>query len=247
MSSPTPTRAAKPRQLARPSRASAEHVDKSYPLWFHIPGGLVYLVLFIVPTVFSFYFAFTRWTLFKASFIGLDNFVLFFQEPGLIGSLKNTLIYGFVTSGAKVVLGMLLAVVLSAPIIARGYLRSVTEVLGIEQREGIVTAPGSRGSIALTGNEPVSLNLWGFTPALFEALESDFGTFLAERINDERAEFFLPEVVNRGVSIGASRVRLLPTEDPWFGITHPADAPLVSARLRLLVRAGLYPSPLFAT
>ena len=127
-----------------------------------------------------------------------------------------------------------------------GYLRSVTEVLGIEQREGIVTAPGSRGSIALTGNEPVSLNLWGFTPALFEALESDFGTFLAERGNDERAEFFLPEVVNRWVSIGTSRVRLLPTEDPWFGITHPADAPLVSARLRLLVRAGLYPSPLFA-
>ena len=53
-------------------------------------------------------------------------FVLFFQEPGLIGSLKNTLVYGFTTSAAKVVLGMLLAVVLSAPIIARGYLRSVT-------------------------------------------------------------------------------------------------------------------------
>ena len=112
--------------LKKPPRASAEHVDKTYPLWFHIPGGLVYLVLFIVPTVFSFYFAFTRWTLFKSTFIGFDNFVLFFNEPGLIGSLKNTLIYGFLTSSSKVVLGMLLAVVLSAPIIARGYLRSVT-------------------------------------------------------------------------------------------------------------------------
>jgi raffinose/stachyose/melibiose transport system permease protein len=112
--------------LKKPPRASAEHVDKTYPLWFHIPGGLVYLVLFIVPTVFSFYFAFTRWTLFKATFIGFENFVLFFNEPGLIGSLKNTLIYGVLTSTAKVVLGMLLAVVLSAPIIARGYLRSVT-------------------------------------------------------------------------------------------------------------------------
>lgn len=112
--------------LSRPPRPSARHVDATYPLWFHIPGGIVYLVLFIVPTVFSFYFAFTRWTLFKATFIGFDNFVLFFSEPGLIGSLKNTLIYGFLTSGLKVVLGMLLAVVLSAPIIARGYLRSVT-------------------------------------------------------------------------------------------------------------------------
>ncbi len=125
MSSTTSTRAATPQQLARP-RASAQHVDKSYPLWFYIPGGLIFMVLFIVPTVFSFYFAFTRWTLFKSTFIGLDNFVLFFSEPGLIGSLRNTLVYAFLTSGTKVVLGMLLAVVLSAPIIARGYLRSVT-------------------------------------------------------------------------------------------------------------------------
>lgn len=126
MSSPTSSRDGTPVALRRAPRASAEHVDRTYPLWFHIPGGVIYLVLFIVPTVFSFYFAFTRWTLFKATFIGFDNFVLFFSEPGLIGSLRNTLVYGFLTSGLKVVLGMLLAVVLSAPIIARGYLRSVT-------------------------------------------------------------------------------------------------------------------------
>jgi raffinose/stachyose/melibiose transport system permease protein len=126
MSSITSSRDGQQVAMSKTPRASAEHVDKIYPLWFHIPGAVIYLVLFIVPTVFSFYFAFTRWTLFKATFIGFDNFVLFFSEPGLIGSLRNTLVYGFLTSGAKVVLGMLLAVVLSAPIIARGYLRSVT-------------------------------------------------------------------------------------------------------------------------
>lgn len=103
-----------------------DHVASRYPLWFYIPGGLVYLIFFIVPTLASFYFAFTRWTLFESTFIGLDNFRMFFAEPGLIGSLWNTLVYGFVTSGSKVVLGMALAVVLSMPIIARGYLRSVT-------------------------------------------------------------------------------------------------------------------------
>ncbi|MDQ7991922.1 MAG: sugar ABC transporter permease [Propionicimonas sp.] len=118
-----PGRAGRP---TRPRRASGSYVDKAYPLWFHLPGGIVFVTLFLVPTALSFYFAFTRWTLFKSTFIGFDNFVLFFSEPGLIGSLRNTLIYGFVTSGAKVVLGMLLAVLLSAPIIARGYLRSVT-------------------------------------------------------------------------------------------------------------------------
>ncbi|MFT4108215.1 carbohydrate ABC transporter permease [Propionicimonas sp.] len=126
MTSITSSRDGRPVELARPPRASAEHVDKTYPLWFHLPGGIIYVVLFVVPTVLSFYFAFTRWTLFRSTFIGFDNFVLFFSEPGLIGSLRNTLVYGFLTSGAKVVLGMLLAVVLSAPIIARGYLRSVT-------------------------------------------------------------------------------------------------------------------------
>ncbi len=126
MSSITSSRDGQQVAVRKAPRASAEHVDKTYPLWFHIPGALIYLVLFIVPTVFSFYFAFTRWTLFKATFIGFENFVLFFSEPGLIGSLRNTLVYAFLTSGAKVVLGMLLAVVLSAPIIARGYLRSVT-------------------------------------------------------------------------------------------------------------------------
>ena len=112
--------------LERTPRASATHVDKTYPLWFYLPGGLIFIVLFIVPTVVSFYFAFTRWTLFRSTFIGFDNFVLFFNEPGLIGSLRNTLVYGFLTSALKVVFGMLFAVVLSAPIIARGYLRSVS-------------------------------------------------------------------------------------------------------------------------
>ncbi len=105
--------------------AARSQVDKSYPLWFYLPGGVLYLVLFIVPTVLSFYFAFTRWTLFKSKFIGFENFIQFFQEPGLIGALRNTLVYAFVTSGAKVALGLLLAVLLTAPILARGYLRSV--------------------------------------------------------------------------------------------------------------------------
>lgn len=126
MTATTTSRAGRTRRPAQRPRESGSHLDRAYPLWFHLPGGIIFIALFIVPTVFSFYFAFTRWTLFKSSFIGFENFALFFSEPGLIGSLRNTLVYGFLTSGSKVVLGMLLAVLLSAPIIARGYLRSVT-------------------------------------------------------------------------------------------------------------------------
>ncbi len=117
--------ATKPSRQRRAPRGGASHVDKSYPLWFYLPGAAVYLTLFLVPTGLSFYFAFTRWTLFESHFVGLENFQSFFAEPGLVGALKNTLIYGFLTSAFKVILGMALAVLLTRPLIARGYLRSV--------------------------------------------------------------------------------------------------------------------------
>ena len=108
----------KPRRV----KSAREH---HYPYWFYLPAGVVYGVLFIVPTVIAFYFSLTRWGLFSQEFIGFDNFVQFFNEPALVTGLKNSLIYGVVTSAMKVVLGLLLAVLLTSQIIARGWLRSV--------------------------------------------------------------------------------------------------------------------------
>ncbi|HEY5785149.1 MAG TPA: sugar ABC transporter permease [Microlunatus sp.] len=96
-----------------------------YPLWFYLPAAIIFLVLFAVPTFASFYFSLTRWTLFDTEFIGLDNFRQFFSEPFLIQGFINTFIYGFLTSAAKVVLGLLLGLLLTSQIVARGYLRSV--------------------------------------------------------------------------------------------------------------------------
>ena len=77
-----------------------------------------------MPTFASFYFALTRWTLFDVEFIGLQNFVTFFKEPMLLQGFVNTFVYGFITSGLKVVLGLALALLLSGPIIGRGFLRA---------------------------------------------------------------------------------------------------------------------------
>lgn len=96
-----------------------------YPTWFYLPAGVFYVVLFVVPTLASFYFALTRWDMFTAEFIGLDNFVQFFREPALVRGFVNTFVYAALTSGLKVVLGLALAVLLTSQIIARGYLRSV--------------------------------------------------------------------------------------------------------------------------
>ncbi len=96
-----------------------------YPFWFLVPAAVIYTVLFLVPTFASFFFSLTRWSIFDWKFIGLDNFAQFFEEPALVKGLTNTVIYAVVTSGLKVVIGMLLAVLLTTQIIGRGFLRSV--------------------------------------------------------------------------------------------------------------------------
>jgi raffinose/stachyose/melibiose transport system permease protein len=100
-------------------------VHHPYSNWFYLPAAVIYGLLFAIPTFASFYFSLTRWSIFESRFIGFDNFVTFFREPALLKGFTNTLIYALVTSGTKVVLGLLLAVLLTSQIVARGYLRSV--------------------------------------------------------------------------------------------------------------------------
>src|SRR5690349_1423811 len=100
-------------QQATP-RTAARKPDKRkhspYPYWFYLPAAVIYGVLFIIPTLLAFYFSLTRWSIFESKFIGFGNYVTFFKEPALYSGLWHTLVYAAITSGAKVVLGMLLAV-----------------------------------------------------------------------------------------------------------------------------------------
>lgn len=98
---------------------------KNYPLWFLLPAGSVYVLLFIVPAMTAFYYSMTRWTLFDVQFIGLDNFKMFFQDPFLTASTLHTFVYAFLTSGLKVVIGMLLGALLTSSIKFRGFLRNM--------------------------------------------------------------------------------------------------------------------------
>lgn len=96
-----------------------------YPYWFVLPAAVVFTILFLAPTVASFWFSLTRWDLFSAEFIGLDNYRQFFREPFLVQGLINTVIYAATTSATKTVLGLLLAVLLTSGLWAQGFLRTV--------------------------------------------------------------------------------------------------------------------------
>lgn len=100
-------------------------IMRTYPNWFYLPGMLTYGLFFLVPTAMAFYYSLTRWTLFDATFIGFDNYVTFFQDPQLSLGLRNTLIYGVLTSGLKVLIALPLAVLLTSKLKAKGFFRSI--------------------------------------------------------------------------------------------------------------------------
>lgn len=118
-----PTRV-RPARRSQP-RTFRKVAGSAYPHWFYLPAGLIFGLIFIAPTVLSFYYSMTRWTLFDAEFIGLDNFFQFFREPALTAGARNTIVYAVVTSGLKVVIGLLLATVLTSGMRLRNVLRSI--------------------------------------------------------------------------------------------------------------------------
>ena len=112
------------RRRTTPPRRTVRH-RSVYPYWFYVPVGIVFLVIFVVPTAMAFFYSLTRWTLFDWEYVGLANFRQFLDEPALTNALRNTLIYAVVTSGLKVVLGMALGVLVTSRIKLRGTMRSI--------------------------------------------------------------------------------------------------------------------------
>lgn len=100
-------------------------MKRTYSYAFLLPAAVIYLIIFILPTIMSFFFSLTRWTLFDWKFIGLDNFTSFFHESSLRIGFKNTFVYAVITCLLKVVIGLLLGVFLTSKIKTKGYLRSV--------------------------------------------------------------------------------------------------------------------------
>ena len=123
-----------------------------------------------------------------------------------------------------------------------GTLRAVREHLTIERSgDGAVDRGTGR---QLTGDELVSMNFWGFPPALFAELDDAFEHFLRSDGARPRAEFLLPGVVDELIGRGKTRVQVLPSSGSWFGVTYPADKPRVMRSLEELIARGEYPATL---
>ncbi len=128
-----------------------------------------------------------------------------------------------------------------------GVLVSIREVLkvvgdGDEAREIDESGRGRR----IPGATPVSLNFWGFGPAILPALEGGFRRFLEENAGSVKAEYFLLSAVQSLVDRGKARVRVLGGGGPWGGLTYPGDRPRLVALVESLTARGEYPRDLWA-
>ena len=95
---------------------------------------------------------------------------------------------------------------------------------------------------ALKGTETASMNMWGFTPRLFEQLGRRFTVFLSEKGNELKSEFLIPRVVDDCIAAKEAAVRVLSTKDQWFGVTYPQDRERVREKIHQLVRRKVYPT-----
>ena len=99
--------------------------------------------------------------------------------------------------------------------------------------------------VNLNGKEPVSMNMWGFTPVLFDYLQTMFSEFLNENYKNLKSEFLIPTVVNDLIQQNLEEVHVLRTDAQWFGVTYKEDKSLVNQQILKLIGSGLYPEKLF--
>ncbi len=131
---------------------------------------------------------------------------------------------------------------------AAGNLTTVVERTEIMRVDGKVSYKDEDGKwVAVEDNTPVSMNVWGFTPDYFAHSEAYFKEFLSDPKNIEnlKAEFFIPLMVNKLINEGTATVQVLDTTSKWFGVTYAADRPSVVERIQGLVDDGTYPDRLF--
>ncbi len=131
-----------------------------------------------------------------------------------------------------------------------GYMTTVTELTAIQgpADSPSYTLDGGASWKPLAPDTPVSLNTWGFHQSFLGAIGENLERFLREDMpkNPAKAEFFLPSVVNACLAAGTDRVKVVPTDEVWHGVTYRDDLPALQQALAAMKAAGKYPDDLWA-
>jgi NDP-sugar pyrophosphorylase family protein len=127
------------------------------------------------------------------------------------------------------------------------FLVEVTERTKIQRTGNEITYKNEQEQdIPLAEDSIVSMNFWGFTPSFFSFLNKGFESFIRQHAENLKAEFFIPSVVNDLLTSKQATVRILKSDEKWFGMTYREDRAIVVKGIRELVKLGVYPENLWA-
>jgi NDP-sugar pyrophosphorylase family protein len=126
------------------------------------------------------------------------------------------------------------------------FLKAVVERTEIFRKDGgIVFRDENSREIPVSPDTLVSMNIWGFTPAIFNHIEKQFSEFIKKSISNIKAEFYITKIVNDMIRNGIGKVKILPATDKWFGVTYREDKPLAIQNIQQLIKKGIYPENLW--
>jgi len=127
-----------------------------------------------------------------------------------------------------------------------GLLQSIVETVQIEKTADGAKAPGTDGKIQkFTGNEIVSMNLWGFKTSSFNFLEEEFRNFINKFGMELKSELYIPTSLDRFVRNGQISIKILMSNDKWFGVTYREDKPFVVENINNKIARGVYPAKIY--
>jgi len=126
-----------------------------------------------------------------------------------------------------------------------GNLTEIVERTKVYKKDDAIVYEEDGKEFPLEFDTPVSMNFWGFTPAVFKITEDLFKTFAMENKDKPKAEFFIPLIGEHLVSTQKTSFKVVPTDNQWFGVTYKEDKPLVQACIDELIKNGNYPEKLW--
>lgn len=127
-----------------------------------------------------------------------------------------------------------------------GLLVNIVETRQIEKTKSGAKAPGPDGTeLVFTGDEVVSMNLWGFKPSAYSFLNKEFRNFIDKHGMDPKSELDIPTSVDKFVKNGEIRIKILMSNERWFGVTYREDKPFVVESIKKMIRKGIYPARIY--
>jgi hypothetical protein len=125
-------------------------------------------------------------------------------------------------------------------------LLSIKERTKIYKQENKVVYEDSNSIFEVDGKSSVSMNFWCFHPSIFRNTQLLFEEFLKNNNQDNKSEFFIPIIADHFITASTNKIKVIPTQSQWFGVTYKEDASGVKEKITRLVNENVYPKSLWA-